>query len=335
MQWIDILLKKFSRSFYLTIRVLPPKIRQAISLGYLLARTTDTVADEVALPTTNKFSLLTTMSERIVHGLNNHGPISMDPSFTSLVLSQAQHTLLISFDKMIASLFELPDNIRLNIIQTLTYIIQAQRLDLDRFGQIKGLSCLLTIDEFQNYLYLIAGNVGECWTKICLDELPNYSRKSLAELKPLAINFGKGLQLVNILRDLPVDLKNGRCYLPLEQLEQQKLNCLSFKKDSIAFKTIAKYWWSHAVTYLNDGWKYMLTIKHHRIRYALALPLLIGFATLAKLQDMQYLATNKHIKVSRRYLKILILIAFLGSISKSFFCLTRITSFSHLISATP
>ena len=37
------------------------------------------------------------------------------------------------------------------------------------------------------------------------------------------IRFGKGLQLVNILRDLPADLKNGRCYLPLEKLETARL----------------------------------------------------------------------------------------------------------------
>ena len=333
MKWIDILLKKFSRSFYLTICVLPPKIRQPVSLGYLIARTTDTVADEVELPAKNKLSLLTKMSERIIHGLNHHKPISMDPSFTDLALSQAQKTLLINFDKMIVGLFELPDNIRLNMIQTLTYIVQAQRLDLERFELVKGLSCLLTIDEFQKYLYLIAGNVGECWTKICLDEIPNYSNKLLAELNPLAINFGKGLQLINILRDLPDDFKNGRCYIPLEQIEQQKLNFLTLKKDSIAFKTITKYWWSQAVDYLNDGWKYMLTINHNRIRYALALPLLIGFATLAKLEDMQYLNTNQHIKISRRSLKVLMLIAFLGSISRSFFCLVRLTPFSHLISA--
>ena len=43
------LLKGVSRSFYLTLRVLPGRIRPQIGLAYLLARATDTLADtEVA-----------------------------------------------------------------------------------------------------------------------------------------------------------------------------------------------------------------------------------------------------------------------------------------------
>ncbi len=40
------LLKRTSRSFYLTLRVLPAAVRPQIGLAYLLARTTDTVADQ-------------------------------------------------------------------------------------------------------------------------------------------------------------------------------------------------------------------------------------------------------------------------------------------------
>ena len=39
------LLKSVSRSFYSTLRILPPAIRPQIGLAYLLARMTDTVAD--------------------------------------------------------------------------------------------------------------------------------------------------------------------------------------------------------------------------------------------------------------------------------------------------
>lgn len=40
-----LLLKRVSRSFYLTLRLLPKPVRDSISLGYLLARLTDTEAD--------------------------------------------------------------------------------------------------------------------------------------------------------------------------------------------------------------------------------------------------------------------------------------------------
>ncbi|MCI0869448.1 MAG: squalene/phytoene synthase family protein, partial [Chloroflexi bacterium] len=39
------LLKGVSRSFYLTLRVLPGGIREPVGLAYLLARAADTIAD--------------------------------------------------------------------------------------------------------------------------------------------------------------------------------------------------------------------------------------------------------------------------------------------------
>jgi len=42
------------------------------------------------------------------------------------------------------------------------------------------------------------------------------------------VRFGKGLQLVNILRDLPRDLRQGRCYLPTERLARVQLTPLGF-----------------------------------------------------------------------------------------------------------
>src|ERR1039458_9195328 len=44
------LLKATSRSFYLTLRVLPGAIRPQIGVAYLLARTTDTIADTDLVP---------------------------------------------------------------------------------------------------------------------------------------------------------------------------------------------------------------------------------------------------------------------------------------------
>src|SRR5256885_11227494 len=44
------ILARVSRSFYLSIRLLPKKLRDPVSLGYLLARASDTIADTTELP---------------------------------------------------------------------------------------------------------------------------------------------------------------------------------------------------------------------------------------------------------------------------------------------
>src|SRR3954469_11874782 len=60
------LLKDVSRSFYLTLRVLPKSIRPQIGLAYLLARTTDTIADTEIVPLDQRLKSLQTLRERIL-----------------------------------------------------------------------------------------------------------------------------------------------------------------------------------------------------------------------------------------------------------------------------
>src|SRR5205085_10519993 len=60
------LLKQVSRSFYLTLRLLPAPIRSQIGLAYLLARATDTVADTRAIPLESRLATLSALRARIL-----------------------------------------------------------------------------------------------------------------------------------------------------------------------------------------------------------------------------------------------------------------------------
>ena len=57
------LLRGVSRSFYLTIRVLPRPVRGPIQLAYLLARAADTIADTGTLPSDVRLEHLTGFRE--------------------------------------------------------------------------------------------------------------------------------------------------------------------------------------------------------------------------------------------------------------------------------
>ena len=63
-EWFQ-LLRAVSRSFYLTLRVLPGAVRPQIGLAYLLARATDTIADTDALPVAQRLDALRLLQERI------------------------------------------------------------------------------------------------------------------------------------------------------------------------------------------------------------------------------------------------------------------------------
>ena len=52
------LLKGVSRAFYLSIRVLPPRMREPVAVAYLLARAADTIADTASLPLERRTALL-------------------------------------------------------------------------------------------------------------------------------------------------------------------------------------------------------------------------------------------------------------------------------------
>jgi farnesyl-diphosphate farnesyltransferase len=78
------ILRSVSRSFYLSIRILPARLREPVSLGYLLARTTDTLADTAQVPTELRMQTLEKLS-RVNQGETDS---SDDPSAslrTSLV----------------------------------------------------------------------------------------------------------------------------------------------------------------------------------------------------------------------------------------------------------
>ena len=60
------LLRSVSRSFYLTLRVLPKSIRPQIGLAYLLARATDTIADTDAVPINRRMETLALYRDRIL-----------------------------------------------------------------------------------------------------------------------------------------------------------------------------------------------------------------------------------------------------------------------------
>ena len=152
-----------SRSFYLTMRVLPSRIRPQISLAYLLARTTDTVADTELIPIDSRLKALDDLRQRIL------GSTSGALNFGTLAQSQTvleERTLLERCEEALQLLEQTPDEDRQRIREVLRIIISGQELDLKRFGSASPsqLASLETNEELDDYTYRVAGCVGEFWT---------------------------------------------------------------------------------------------------------------------------------------------------------------------------
>jgi farnesyl-diphosphate farnesyltransferase len=134
----------------------------------------------------------------------------------------------------------------------------------------------------------VAGSVGEFWTKLCLRAWTRYSRTSAEKIILLGTQYGKGLQLVNILRDYPQDLRLGRSYLPVKGALSEDPNLVG---------PIFQEWRSVAQRYLESGAQYVRAIRPIRVRFACALPVLIGIETLGKMRNIP--SPERKIKVSR------------------------------------
>jgi len=314
------LLRDVSRSFYLTLRVLPAALRPQISLAYLLARATDTIADTQALPAKERIRMLQHL--RTGFALRN-------PSQTqSIVLDVAQMAdraaahqvsppeklLLQRLDRCISLLSSLTDADQGRIGDLLDVIVAGQIFDLMRFpGQsADDLAALEADDELDWYTYMVAGCVGDFWTRMCMAHIPSAEEWNVKQMTDWGTRFGQGLQLVNILRDIPRDLRLGRCYLPVKN-PRDLLDPGKFE----LVRPIYHRWLDVALECLGDGWKYTMQIPWHepRLRFACILPIWIGLMTLARLRRVNPLDPSVVVKVTRKEVYGLVAMVGLYSIS--------------------
>jgi len=309
-QLLGPLLKEVSRSFYLTLRVLPSRIRSQIGLAYLLARTTDTIADTGLVAPEKRLQALKELRERIM------GLSKLPLDFNELRQHQgspAERILLEKCESALGLLESLNPEDRQLVREVLGTITSGQELDLQRFGGASAdhIVALRTAEELDDYTYRVAGCVGEFWTKMCLAHI--YARKALDKSYLLAkgVCFGQGLQLVNVLRDLPADLRNGRCYLPADQLTSRGLTPQDLVKpeNETRLRPVYNTWLERAESHLYAGWDYTNALPRGsvRVRLACAWPIQIGLETTKLLRAGPILDPEKRVKVPRAQVKYLML----------------------------
>jgi farnesyl-diphosphate farnesyltransferase len=328
------ILRGVSRSFDLSIRLLPPALQAPVAIGYLLARATDTVADTTALPIGQRQELLDNLTLAI-------GSTQRQPTQTAELARQtqafAQHqsnpherALMLALPQCWPLLHTLSQADQASVRQVLGHITRGQQLDMARFGP--GLNALHTEAELQDYTWLVAGCVGEFWTELCGRHLPGYSLLPQADMLRIGREYGMGLQRLNIVRDAGADLASGRCYWPVETLAlagltpallaeaahtsqshshsqvqhqnpaQEALGAATLQ----ALSPLYTQWLDHTQAQLACGLRYALALKPWRLRLASALPALIGARTVALLRQTGPAALGQSIKMPRRELRALL-----------------------------
>ena len=299
------LLKQVSRSFYLSLAVLPAGVRPPIGLAYLLARASDTVADTRVLPREARVGHLQALRAELRVAVPGRVEAIAEDLGPGQALP-AERRLLERLPECLAAYRALPAADADRVARLLETIIEGQTEDLLHFpGEDAGkLEALATREDLDRYTYLVAGCVGEFWTDLHMAHRPRLAGWEPATMRALGLRFGQGLQLTNILRDVPRDLRQGRCYLPRQDLARLGLSPRDLLDPAAApmVRPLLRELLRTALEHYDAGWRYTLAIPaaEPRLRLACAWPLLIGLATLERLAGTPaWLDPAVHVKVPR------------------------------------
>jgi farnesyl-diphosphate farnesyltransferase len=301
----DRVLRSVSRSFYLSLRILPGPLRDPLSLAYLLARATDTIADTPEPPVALRMEALARLAAAIQGTVGGEATKEFRDSFAPLQSDEAERTLIEQLPGLLGWLEELEPGDREEVRDVLAKINRGQRLDLERFDSSTSTStstsirALRTAEELDEYTYLVAGCVGEFWTRLCFAHVKNFAERSEPEMRELGRRYGQGLQLINILRDAGDDLRNGRCYFPADELDSSGVSAGEILASPDRVEPVFARWRDKAGNGLEGGIEYACAIRNRRVRFATALPALIGARTLTLLREAGAGALTVRVKVPR------------------------------------
>ncbi len=274
------ILKETSRAFYLSLAVLPAGAREPLSLAYLLARAADTVADSSTDRTEERAPTLRLM-QRSLRSADNDVSSKLELFHPE---KEGEQKLLDVYPRVAQLLQESDLTIKGPIQTVVDTLIEGMLWDQELFHQHtrrEGLSS----EELERYTFLVAGCVGPFWSQICALSDPQLSH--LTSQDEMAVEFGKALQWVNILRDAPQDQRESRFYLPaLESSELSDAFVRGSRRALSAFDSACRY-------------PLLFPLFYVRHRLAVFLPLALGLRTLEKLFLSGGPRHGERIKVSR------------------------------------
>ncbi len=300
------LLERVSRSFAFTIPELPSPLCKIVANAYLLLRIADTIEDEKALTLDQKQffwdELIAAISER-----GTPEKLTSDlPHLLSPATSPGERKLIQNFSRIICITRSFNENERERLKQCLKVVCKGM-MKFQRDRNPKGLRNLADLND---YCYYVAGVVGEFLTDLFCDYSVEISRKGVA-LRKLAVSFGQGLQMTNILKDLWKDLDRGVCWLPEDLFKREgfALEDISRGNDSKGFKKGISELVAIAHSHLKNALTYTLLIPRSEtgIRKFCVWSIELALFTLRKIYKKTYLNKPEDLKISRRNVRVITL----------------------------
>ena len=306
--WQEQILPGVSRTFALTIPALPPLLRLPVTTAYLLCRVADTIEDEATLsqPQKRDFSRefvrvcaggarAETFSRRLYPLLSQH-------------TLPAERELVRHIARAVRVLESLPPAQR----EALVRCVRIMCAGMERFQLNASLAGLGDLAELDRYCYHVAGVVGETLTTLFCDYSPEIAGHQ-DELARLAVSFGQGLQMTNILKDIWDDRRRGACWLPRSVFRRHgfELEDLAREPSPAPLCAGLRELVGVAHGHLQDALRWTLLIPAHEtgIRQFALWSLGMALLTLRKIERNPQFRAAETVKIKRRSVKATILVA--------------------------
>ena len=225
------ILSSVSRTFALTIPLLPPIIEKVVGNTYLLCRIVDTIEDAAELTPEAKKNLSALFLDVVLE----RAPVEsfVEPCLDALKnYSNHDELDLIAHTPTVLRILHTCSR---HDQEAVSRCVSIMSEGMSRFHGRQTEAGLKDLSEFEDYCYVVAGVVGELLTSIFRHYSPQFS-KNIQGHENLAIAFGQALQMTNILKDSPEDRARGVSWKPAN-LSQLDLLQIAYQKlsDSLTY----------------------------------------------------------------------------------------------------
>lgn len=298
----DQILQHVSRTFALTIPQLPTELRRVVSNAYLLCRIADTVEDDNAVDS-KQTRHLANMFVQVVAGEVPAKQFSdaLYPLLSEHTIEE-EHDLIKNTESVIRITHSFNDNQR-RALERCVRIMAKGMADYQDKETLDGLENLAAMDD---YCYYVAGVVGEMLTELFCDYSEDINANK-DELMKLAVSFGQGLQMTNILKDIWDDRARGACWLPRDIFEKEGFDISELNENNRneKFQRGLEQLIGIARDHLNDALTYTLMIppEEKGIRKFCLWALGMAVLSLDKLNKNRNFSQGSDVKITRRSVK--------------------------------
>ena len=293
------ILQGVARTFALTIAQLPHPLCDAVGNLYLVCRIADTIEDEPALSWEQKEAFSKRFVE-IVAGRDEPAPFAQElGALLSTSTTEREHNLVANTSRVVR-ITEGLSPVQREAIERCVRIMSRGMVEFQRNASAEGLE---DVDHLNRYCYHVAGVVGETLTTLFCDYSEEMNSRR-DELFALAVSFGQGLQMINILKDMWEDRRRGVSWLPRDIFRATGVDLGSVSSGQADPDFVNGVVKLVAITrhHLANALRFILIIPRHEtgIRRSCLWPLGIAVLTLQRIYRKPAFTSGQEVKVSRR-----------------------------------